>query len=613
MCGIAGYFGRRIIKEKSIEQCYRSINHRGPDGVGIYKKTSNNENIILIHTRLAIIDLDKRSNQPFRVGNKILVFNGEIYNYLEIKSQLQKLGHKFTTSGDTEVLAKALDQWGEKGLEKLEGMWAFALFDENKNELILCRDRFGEKPLYLWNTDGGLYFASEIKAIAKLAGRWPEINENHISRYLINGYKSLYKVSETFYKQIKEVKSSTFIKFSEFKNIEEHHYWKRKSSFTSTQMNYDEAVERVKESLIKALKIRLRADVPVAFCMSGGIDSNSLISIARNILSYDINAFTIKNEDERYEENDLVNYAVKEQEINHTYIDLSKKDFLSNLKKLIEAHDCPIYTLSYYLHWQLMRSISDRGFKVSVSGTGADELFTGYYDHHNFYLAEISNDKELFSISKKNWQKYIGKIVRNPFLKDPEIFIKQPFLRDHIFLNQDMFKSFFYEEWSAEYSEKNFRQTILRNRMENELFEETVPVILHEDDLNSMYYSIENRSPFLDKELYELTSSIPTKYLIKDGKAKSVLRDALRTIAPKKILDNHRKVGFNAPIMHLLDIHDNEVKEKLLDNTSIFRILRKDKLENLLNQENLPNSISRFLFRIINSKIFMESLSEKTI
>ena len=204
-------------------------------------------------------------------------------------------------------------------------MWAFALFDENKNELILCRDRFGEKPLYLWNTDGGLYFASEIKAIAKLAGRWPEINENHISRYLINGYKSLHKGSETFYKQINEIKSSTFIKFSEYGNIEEHHYWQRNNSFISAQMSYDDAVERVKESLIKALKIRLRSDVPLAFCMSGGIDSNSLISIAGKILSYDINAFTIKNEDERYEESDLVNYSVKEQEINHTYIDLSKE------------------------------------------------------------------------------------------------------------------------------------------------------------------------------------------------------------------------------------------------------------------------------------------------
>ena len=126
--------------------------------------------------------------------NKILIFNGEIYNYLEIKSQLKELGHKFTTSGDTEVLAKALDQWGEKGLDKLEGMWAFALYDEKTNELILCRDRFGEKPIFFWKVDGGLYFASEIKAIAELAGRWPLINKNHICRYLINGYKSLYKV-----------------------------------------------------------------------------------------------------------------------------------------------------------------------------------------------------------------------------------------------------------------------------------------------------------------------------------------------------------------------------------------------------------------------------------
>ena len=150
--------------------------------------------------------------------------------------------------------------------------------------------------------------------------------------------------------------------------------------------------------------------MPVAFCMSGGIDSNSLISIAKNVFSHDINAFTIKNIDERYEESEFVDYAIKKQNINHTYVDITQKDFLENLRKLIKAHDCPIYTLTDFLHWQLMKIISERGFKVTLSGIGSDELFSGYYDHHNFYLAEIIKDKELFKKSKKTGKNIFKKL-----------------------------------------------------------------------------------------------------------------------------------------------------------------------------------------------------------
>ena len=298
MCGIAGYFGLKSIDKEKINNCVNSMKHRGPDGVGRYFNDSQSYNILLIHTRLAILDLDKRSNQTFRIGRKILIFNGDIYNYIQIKSQLPKLGHKFLTKGDTEVLARTIDQWGEKGLEKLEGMWAFALYDEEKEELILCRDRFGEKPLYIWEMDDGIYFGSEIKSISSLVGRWPKINMNHIYRYLINGYKTLYKVNETFYEPIKEVKRASCLRFFPFKNKKESQYWERKPKF-NLDLSYEDAVRKTREYMIEALEIRLRADVPIAFCMSGGVDSNSLISIANKVLKRNINAFTIRNEDKR--------------------------------------------------------------------------------------------------------------------------------------------------------------------------------------------------------------------------------------------------------------------------------------------------------------------------
>ena len=162
MCGIAGYIGNKMPYEKNIHNCMKSLANRGPDGSGIYQ-SRDHKNILLIHRRLAIIDLDQRSNQPFRVGNKLLIFNGEIYNYIELRSQLKTLGYKFVTDSDTEVLAKSLLQWGDLALSKLEGMWSFAWFDEESGELLLSRDRFGEKPLYKLETEDGIFLVQRLK------------------------------------------------------------------------------------------------------------------------------------------------------------------------------------------------------------------------------------------------------------------------------------------------------------------------------------------------------------------------------------------------------------------------------------------------------------------
>ncbi len=607
MCGIAGYIGENPPDQSSIKITSDILSHRGPDGEGFYTHSIKNNRIVMVHRRLAILDLDSRSNQPFVFRGTVLIFNGEIYNYIEIRDELKKLGHTFKTSGDTEVLIHALCEWGNKALSKLEGMWAFAWYKEQDGSLLLSRDRFGEKPLYIWPYNNGIYFASEVKGLAALAQERPQINQERLLRNLINGYKSIFKTKHTYFKNINSLSPGTFLKIdTNLKSITEK-YWEPKFE-EEKNLSYADIVDMTKVSLINAVKLRMRSDVPLAFCMSGGVDSNSLISIASKILNCEVHGFTIVNTDKRYEEQDLINKAVSQLGIKHTEVKLSKENFISNLEKLVISHDAPVSTISYYAHWQLMEQVRKHNYKISISGTGADELFSGYYDHHLFYLASILKNKDIFNESKKNWIKYVSPFVRNKSLKDPERFINDPDFRDHIYSGIDVsgiLKKNFYEP----FDEKNFEVSLLRKRMLNELFYESVPVILFEDDANAMHYSIENRSPFLDSQLFETSLKIPTKFLIKGGRAKSVLRDSMSDIVPKQILDSHRKVGFNAPIEDLLDFKNDEIRDSILDKSQIYEIVNRENIEKILNQENISNETSKFLFSFLGTKIFLEKFN----
>lgn len=605
MCGIAGYCGPCLPSAERLQAAVDTLSHRGPDGYGVYTREAADASVALVHRRLAILDLDRRSDQPFRFDGGVLIFNGEIYNYVELRPELEALGHVFATSGDTEVLAHALRQWGEEALDRLEGMWAFAWYDERSRKLLLSRDRFGEKPLYVWRRDRGLYFASEVKGLAALAGEWPGVNEGHLLRYLINGYKCLYKTRETFYHGVEELPLASALVITEGGIGVPRPYWEPLVE-ENPRLSYADAVAATRDAMIDAVRLRMRSDVPLAFCMSGGIDSNSLLSTARRVLGCDVHGFTIVNTDARYEEQALVHGAVEELGIRHTAVPVEPLGFLDNLRQLVQVHDAPVYTISYYVHWQLMKAIAADGYKVTISGTAADELFTGYYDHHNQYLYEVSGDPALHAQALAAWNTHLLSIVRNPFLQDPDLYLKDPTVRDHIYLNNDVFAGWLRRPWAEPFTEIDYGRGLLRNRMLNELFAEGSRVILHEDDLNAMSFSMENRSPFLDRRLFEVAYSIPVRHLVQDGRAKAVLRDAMRGIVPDAILDNRRKVGFNAPILELLDVRDPNVRAFLLDDGPIYRLVRKEPFEAVLSQTELPNSVSKFLFNFVNMKMFME-------
>lgn len=609
MCGIAGYVGSRSIDDASIRSCLALMSRRGPDQQSaIVEEPAADRRVYLLSSRLSIIDLDPRADQPMQMDDCVLSFNGELYNYLEVKSRLASEGERFTTESDTEVMLRSLNRMGLDALDVCEGMWAFAFYDRRTGDLTLSRDRFGEKPLYLYRDDTGLYFGSELKFITALRGRAFAVNHDHLYRYLVNGYKALYKEPNAFFEGVEELAPGTALVESVEEGPKRVRYWN--PAFRPVEdMTYQEAVEVTQDALIRSMQLRLRADVPLAFCMSGGIDSNSLIAIAKKTLNYDVHGFTIVNTDERYEETELVDLAVDQLDIRHTAVPLDTTGFLDNLRILVRQHDAPVYTVTYYAHWLLMESIAEQGYRISISGTAADELFSGYYDHHLAYLYEVRNDPQLHEVSVRYWEQHIQPLVRNPFLSDPDLFVKDKDFRDHIYLGSERFAATLTHPWAEPFRETSYTSDVLRNRMMNEMFHEAVPVILHEDDLNAMYFSVENRSPFLDRRLFETANSIPTRHLIRNGYAKAILRDAVSGIAPEPILRNHRKVGFNAPVFSFLNVADPKVRATVLEDSPIFDHVSRSHVESYLDREALMNSESKFLFSFLNAKLFLEEFA----
>lgn len=605
MCGLAGYIGRMPLAEAQIQATLGRMKQRGPDDQSYLVIPQGETSIALLHARLSIIDLADRSNQPFTLGSATLIFNGEIYNYVELRQQLEAQGVRFQTDSDTEVLLQAYLTYGERCVEYFEGMWAFVIYDRQTGKLILSRDRFGEKPLYFYQTPEGIYFGSEVKFIESLANQHLTVHHQQVLRYLVNGYKSLYKGKETFFKGLQEVEAGCQVIITEALVPQSCRYWQPR--YQPTAMSLEDAIAGVKHHLMESVKIRLRADVPLAFCLSGGVDSSALTSIAAKVFNYNVAAFSILDSDERYNEYGNIRATLDDLGCQSTIIQLTSDNTLKHLEDLVAYHDAPVYTITYLIHSYLSRAISEAGYRVAISGTSADELMTGYYDHFNFYLYEMRHSPH-YARYLQEWQAGIGQVVRNPHLQNPELFFAQPQFRDHIYLNNDVFQSYLTGAFHEPFYEAAFTdQSVLRNRMLNELFHEATPVILHEDDLNSMCYSIENRSPYLDRRLFEFAFSIPTEYLIQDGYGKYLLRSAMAGILNDQVRLDRQKKGFNASINTLLDLTDPATVEYLLAESPIFALVDRAKVAAFLQQEGtLSNSFSKFLFSFLSAKIFMD-------
>lgn len=549
MCGIVGIFRHSGVQEGDLV-CVNSMlqkqHHRGPDAQGSHQVQAG----ILGHNRLSIIDLTADSNQPFLYGDVCIAYNGEVYNYLELKAELKELGHVFTTTGDTEVICAAYLQWGQECVSRFMGMWAFALWDTRSNELFCSRDRFGIKPFYYIVSGGNFYFASELKTLKVLPDFDPTMNEKQVVRGLTLGYAA-YK-DETYYTQVSQLRGAHNLTWQNGK-VSCSRYWDLKK--VDVPESEEEAIVGFKQLFEDAVDLHMRADVHVGSCLSGGIDSSAIVgTVAESQPTLDYKTFTIFYEgkgaiDERPFAQLL---AHKYKNIQSVYAQPKGVDLANYFEHFMQGVDVPPAGSSYYSQYFVMKLASESGMKVLINGQGSDEYLIGYMHTYYRVLAD-----ELRSFKLTNYIKILRQHIREHEIDTKEV-LKSIFSSIYLAVkNEDSFTKL---EMQRKYDKQkglSYSQDIihLENKFESRtdnflyhlLMTTTLPTLLHFEDRNSMAFGIESRVPFLDHRLVEYAFSLPVEWRLKNGVTKNILREALKEVLPEQIYERKDKKGFVTP------------------------------------------------------------------
>ncbi len=582
------------------------MKNRGPDNFGSNIALLENINVYLFHSRLNIVDLTNKANQPFIINNYLVIFNGEIYNFKKLKSELIKKGYSFKTNSDTEVLLTMYIEYKEKCVSFFRGMWAFCIWDMKKKIFFLSRDSFGEKPLFFLKNKKNFYFGSEVKYIKTLLNKKLEINQELIKKSLLYGYKSIHKNNQTYFKNIYSVNpgESLILDYKlnlKIKKIENFNPSKIKEN---NKLNDRHIINNIKNLVVKSVKETTVSDVPIAISLSSGIDSSVILGILSKKLKLNIKAFSLIDRG-KYNEKYLIEKNVKKNKISCDYVDIDYSDFINKLKSIIDYQDQPISTITYFAQNQLMKEVSKKKYKVILSGSGADEMFAGYYDHFR-QLATSLNKKQINEYFLY-WKKFYLAKINNKRLKDFFHYKKNPRDKTLIYDYNDKINSYIKFNYKYKITEKKFYKSLLRNRMLNELFFEITPATLRHEDLNCMQYSIENRSPFLDMDILNFMNTVPSFKLIQKGYLKYFLRTAFKDILLKDIYSNRDKIGFNASLKFFLK---EENKKKLKDFFLKDKVMKKfvdmKKIYGLVQDVNRNSTLDKFLFNVMNIKLFLE-------
>lgn len=550
MCGISGLISLESCPEGDVRvsRMVNAMHHRGPDDNGLYNDDKNT--IHFGHNRLSIIDLDSRSKQPMLSSDArfVLTFNGEIYNYLELKKECEKKGSRFLTTSDSEVIIEAYRHWGEKCLAKFKGMWAFALYDKEKNTVLLARDFFGIKPLHFSLIDGkSLYFASEIKALTSGLPVAPSVDEVTVDLFLNYGY--LDRGNWTFYNEIKRFPHCKYLLIDLNKNhisLDFQDYWTPFDvDYSASFKTYDDAVSMFKHLHQESIKLHCRSDVEVGSCLSGGLDSSSIVSQAVNHTN-DFKTFTTQ-----YEEYPDIDESQLAKEISNSFgakqffTKPSVADFKDHLDNMIRSQDEPFGSTSIFSQYMVFNEISKNNVKVVLDGQGADELMGGYLYITRYALEEYLSKgkyltwlKEMISFSRNHGTDYWKTIknISNRFKQeDPKNYFLQTIR---------------YKDASSLEERLSFSPTSFNNLQQYSIFlsfEGNLQQLLRYEDRNSMNFSIESRVPFLEPDLVSFLLQLPTEYKFRNGFTKSILRSAYENVIPDKINWQKKKMGFPAP------------------------------------------------------------------
>ncbi|MGB8260302.1 MAG: asparagine synthase (glutamine-hydrolyzing) [Terracidiphilus sp.] len=572
MCGIAGFAALPGHgKSGQAQAVLDSIQHRGPDDRGWLRLTgtkvergrewtppAREPEALLLHRRLSIIDTSDGGWQPMSTagGRYHVVFNGEIYNYVELRSELQALGHRFHSASDTEVLLSAIAQWGAGALRRFIGMFALALLDTERRTLLLARDFFGIKPLFYWEETGSVFFASEIKALTAFGLTRPRVNAERLLLYLRYGLADF--GCETMLSQVRQVPPAHFLEISldNCRADEPKCYWAEEPG-EELDISFDEAAARVRELFLRNVELHLRSDVPIGLALSGGIDSSSIMAAIRYLNpKAEIHAFSFISEDAAISEEKWVDLAGREAGARVHKVRATAADLVHDLDSMVQFHDEPFGSTSAYAQFQVFRAAHGAGIKVMLDGQGADEILAGYDQYKGARLASMLRQGRLGEASRflrslsnnGGMGAYLGVAFGAEFLLPPAL---QGAAR--ALVGRDAYPAWLRRSWfkerDADVGTGNFTTTrnVLRNSLSRSVAK-TLPGLLRYEDRNSMAWSVESRVPFLTPELSRFLGRLPESYLIDgQGTSKAVFRKAMRGIAPGPILDRHDKIGFATP------------------------------------------------------------------
>jgi asparagine synthase (glutamine-hydrolysing) len=614
MCGVIGIINRSK-KNSSIERVragLKAMRNRGPDASHIEKVRLAESEIIFGHNRLAIIDLSDDGVQPMRsaCGRYLITFNGEIYNYQELRESLKGEGVKFKTNSDTEVLIEAWSRWGLKSLKMLRGMFSFAVLDELAHEIFIFRDAFGIKPLYYTSCEDSFIFASDLNSLNASTFLKAEPNISRINSYLIDG---LYDFGdETFYKNVYRLPAGHYIKLdlnnpTDFKVIE-WRTWNIK--LASNPITFDQAVKNVRESFLETIRFHCLSDVPIGVSLSGGLDSSAIAcAIKYNNPNIDCVSFSYISQVTSQSEEKWVDMVSSHTGFKNIKLNFSNKSFENNLDQFIKSQGEPVGTASIYAQYEVMKVASQNGIKVILEGQGADEVLGGYFGYPSAIFLDLIEEGDFWGIFK-----YFNAAKNHPNLSSKQLFnsllkaLFPNFARKYQYKSYAKLQSWIdienYKNPSRSfvkfrsYNEKNKARNLYKSMLDG-LNEGGLECLLRHGDRNSMAFSIENRVPFLDKFFVAPLLQYPNYYHVtKLGRTKNLFREAMRGIVPEEVLERKDKVGFEGPEKYLLgdfQLKDDEI-QALIGTLKNLRYKNIEDVRKAFSEE----SNQRLKWRILN-------------
>lgn len=626
MCGIAGYIefrkdafsqGRPV---EVLEKMMASINHRGPDdyGMSFYGFGDGNGvdpsrvkfsagtdcGIALGHKRLSIIDLSENGRQPMSnsANDLEIIFNGEIYNYIELREELHEI--KFRTQTDTEVLIAAYEKWGIDMLDKLDGMFAFVLFDKKRNKLICARDAVGIKPFYFNYSDKGFVFGSEPRTVLKGLGIKGTMDNTSASEFLIMGITD--HSDRTFFSEVKQLPGGHWMEIDLSGGMKgPFQYRKSPGSILSPEKDYS---SETYDNLVTSVSRQLRADVKLGTSLSGGIDSGAIVSVAGDILKYNSNNYntlTFSFPGFPDDESQFAESIAGHSGMNWNRVTPSLDTITDDLDKMIVSMGEPFSTLSMFAQYKIMEHASGLGIKVMLDGQGGDEIYLGYprvaqrviFEYlKTFKLTSFFN--EWFGLKKHASISLSRSLFGNIFFSSPMVAVNRNKDRMKPFVHGDILDTYRKDIAEDVYSKKN-----VFSLQEDELTKYCLPRLLRYADRNSMAFSIESRVPHLSKVMLDYALRLPLNWRVRNGWTKYSIRKAMEGKLPTEVLWSVKKLGFPVPQKYWVDKLRSNIKLSLNEGISAKDFLNVKAIISAIDEGkgNLPHlwrAISLGLWRV---------------